>query len=85
MAELEQIKKTTAVEEVPEEEDFETAVAKLEDIINEIEEGKVSLEDSIKRYQDGMRLITQCQKKLAEVEQQIKILDQDSGDLKNYQ
>ena len=84
MAELEQTKKITAVEEVVEE-DFETAVAKLEDIINEIEEGKVSLEDSIKRYQDGMRLITQCQKKLAEVEQQIKILDQDSGDLKNYQ
>lgn len=68
-----------------EEEDFETSVSKLEDIINEIEEGKVSLEDSIKRYQDGMKLIVQCQQKLADVEQQIKILDQDSGDLKNHQ
>ena len=67
------------------EEDFETAVIKLESIISEIEEGKVSLEDSIKKYQDGMKLITQCQKKLAEVEQQIKILDQESGELKNHQ
>jgi exodeoxyribonuclease VII small subunit len=67
------------------EEDFETAVTKLEAIINEIEEGEVSLEDSISRYKEGMRLINECQKKLAEVEQQIKILDADSNELKNYQ
>jgi exodeoxyribonuclease VII small subunit len=68
-----------------EEEDFETAVTKLEAIINEIEDGEVSLEDSILRYKEGMRLINECQKKLAEVEQQIKILDNESNDLKNYQ
>lgn len=68
-----------------EEEDFETAVAKLEAIINEIEDGEVSLEDSILRYKEGMRLINECQKKLAEVEQQIKILDNESNQLKNYQ
>lgn len=65
-------------------EDFETAMKKLEAVIDEIENGKITLEGSIYNYEKGMKLINSCQKKIAEVEQKIKILS-DSNELSQYQ
>lgn len=50
---------------------FEEALARLECIADEIEQGKIGLEDSITRYEEGMKLIQQCREVLAQAEQRI--------------
>ncbi|GAF90923.1 unnamed protein product, partial [marine sediment metagenome] len=39
---------------------FEQALGKLEQIVSRIEQGKVSLEESIEAYAEGIKLIDQC-------------------------
>jgi len=53
---------------------FEQALAKLEQIVTEIEEGKVSLEESIERYAEGTALIKKCREILDAAEKEIQIL-----------
>ena len=53
---------------------FEQALAKLEQIVTEIEEGKVPLEESIERYAKGIALIKQCREILDAAEKDIQIL-----------
>ena len=62
---------------------FEQALAELEQIIDEIENDEVKLEIALEKYQKGVTLVNYCQDKLAEVEQKIKILDIDSNTLKD--
>ena len=50
---------------------FEEALKRLEAIAREIEEGKISLEESITRYEEGMKLVNQCRQILAAAEQKI--------------
>jgi exodeoxyribonuclease VII small subunit len=40
---------------------FEEALARLEGIADEIEQGKIGLEESIARYEEGMKLVQRCQ------------------------
>lgn len=54
---------------------FEEALAELESIAEQIEEGKIGLEDSIKKYQDGMKLIAQCRGILDSAERRIQQLE----------
>lgn len=56
------------------EETFEQALAKLEAIVRDIEEGKIGLEESIKRYEDGMNLLSHCRGILAQAEMKIQKL-----------
>jgi exodeoxyribonuclease VII small subunit len=58
---------------------FEESLKRLEDIAREIEEGKIGLEESIARYEEGMKLVQQCRTILAGAEQKIKQL-QPSGE-----
>lgn len=50
---------------------FEQALAKLEKIADAIESGKIGLEDSITRYEEGMKLLAQCRDILTRAEQRI--------------
>ena len=73
------MKKNVSTEDVT----FEQALQKLETIVTEIEQGKVSLEESIEKYAEGTKLITKCRSILNEAEKKIAILSsQDSGELK---
>ena len=58
---------------------FEQALARLEQIVSQIEEGKVSLEDSIDRYAEGIKLIQQCRAILESAEKKIQLLSQGEG------
>ena len=58
---------------------FEEAIEKLEEIVDGIESGKVSLEDSIEKYAEGMKMIKSCRDILDKAEHKIKILS-DNGD-----
>jgi exodeoxyribonuclease VII small subunit len=61
---------------------FEEALAKLETIAQQIEEGTIGLEEAIAKYEEGMKLVKQCRTILASAEQKIqKLQPTDSGGL----
>lgn len=47
---------------------------RLEAIVEEMESGKMQLEDLIVRYEEGMKLVKTCQERLASAEQRIEII-----------
>ena len=53
---------------------FETAMAELEKIVREMENGELSLDASLKKFEDGMRLSRLCAEKLDEVQKKVTIL-----------
>ena len=61
---------------------FETALAELESIVASMEAGQLPLEQSLAAYKRGAELLKYCQSALAEVQQQVKILEADA--LKNF-
>ncbi len=54
---------------------FESDLKKLQDILDEIESDKLSLEESIEKYKEGVELSRKCQKALEDAKQIIKVLD----------
>lgn len=58
---------------------YEKAVEKLNDIVKKLNEGKVTLDESLKYYKYGAALIEFCNNRLNEVKQQIEIVDADSS------
>lgn len=54
--------------------DFETSLKKLEQIVRELESGDVGLNESLKRFEDGIELYRQCRQTLETAEKKIKIL-----------
>ena len=53
---------------------FEAALAKLEQITKELEEGDLSLEESLKHFDEGVKLAELCSSKLNEAQKKIEIL-----------
>jgi exodeoxyribonuclease VII small subunit len=53
---------------------FEKAMERLESIVEQMESGKLALEDLIVRYEEGMNLVKICQERLASAEQKIEII-----------
>src|SRR2546421_12205902 len=58
---------------------FEGAMDRLEKIVEQMESGKLPLEDLIVRYEEGMNLGKICQERLANAEQKIEIIARNSG------
>ncbi len=58
----------------PESPKFEAALASLEEIVAEMENGELPLDRLIERYEEGIRLVKLCDEKLAEAEQKIEVL-----------
>lgn len=54
--------------------DFENALGELEQIVERMEQGDISLEDSLREFENGIRLTRACQKALGEAEQKVQIL-----------
>lgn len=62
---------------------FETSLSDLEKIVRELENGDSTLEESLKLFEDGVKLSRECQERLAQAERRIEVLLQDSdGELK---
>ena len=57
---------------------YENAITELEAIIKEMEQGELSLEHSLQRYQRGTELLKFCQQQLSAAEQRISQLDGDT-------
>jgi len=53
---------------------FEKAISELEGIVSELEGGDISLEDSIKKYEKGVKLSRLCMEKLSQAERKVEVL-----------
>ena len=60
---------------------FEGALEKLEQIVSEIEQGKVPLEKSIERYAEGIKLLKHCRAILQTAEKKIQLLSKSQGEV----
>lgn len=61
-----------------EEKKFEKAMERLESIVQSLEGGDLTLEESLKVFEEGMELVQFCTKKLDEAERKVTILMKDS-------
>jgi len=57
---------------------FEAALTQLEEIVQKLEKGELTLEESLKLYEDGVRLSRLCHGKLEEAEGKIEMLLKDA-------
>jgi exodeoxyribonuclease VII small subunit len=62
----------------PDEPTFEQALLQLEQIVQKLEKGELPLEDSLRLYEDGIRLSRVCHGKLEEAEGRIEVLLKDA-------
>jgi exodeoxyribonuclease VII small subunit len=53
---------------------FEEALSRLEELVNELESGEVQLDDMLKKYEEGAELIKFCLTRLDKAEKQIQLL-----------
>lgn len=54
---------------------FEEAVAQLEGLIRELESGELPLDGALSAYKQGSELLSFCQSRLTDAEQQLKVLE----------
>ena len=58
---------------------FEKSMQRLEEIVLSLEAGELPLEDSLKVFEEGMKLVKFCSNKLEEAEQKVTLLVKESG------
>ncbi len=63
--------------------DLEGALEKLELLVESLEQGDLSLEESLKAFESGIKLTRQCQETLAAAEQKVQLLIEKNGMLKS--
>lgn len=56
---------------------FEEALKELEDVVERLESGELSLEESLAAFESGVSLVKYCSQKLTEVEKKIEVLVKD--------
>lgn len=56
---------------------FETALENLEQVVEQLESGELSLEDALAAFEKGVGLVRYCNQKLSEVEKKIELLVKD--------
>ncbi|MGD9899976.1 MAG: exodeoxyribonuclease VII small subunit [Calditrichaceae bacterium] len=62
---------------------FESALQRLEEIVQQVESGESSLDDSLKMFEEGSKLIKFCLKSLDAAEKKIQVLNK--GDEEDFQ
>jgi exodeoxyribonuclease VII small subunit len=64
--------------EAPKAETFESQLAALEKIVRELERGDLPLEESLRLFEQGVRLSRECQERLNQAERRIEVLLRDA-------
>ena len=59
--------------------EFEAALKKLEAIVQNLENGDLSLEQSLKQYEEGVKMADLCSKRLSEAQKRVEVLMKTSG------
>ena len=60
---------------------FEEAIKKLEDISKELESGELGLDESVDKFEEGMKISKLCTKMLNEAEKKINLLIDNDGEI----
>ena len=61
--------------------DFEASLDQLEQLVDQMEEGELTLEDSLKAFEQGVKLTRECQQALKAAEQKVQLLMEKNGEL----
>ena len=61
------------------EQTFESAIERLERIVEEMESDQLPLENLLKRYEEGVKLVRVCEEKLKSAEQRIEIITRNAA------
>lgn len=61
---------------------FENQMDDLEKIISELERGDLSLEETVKKFENGMQIANNCSKLLEDAEKRISIILENDGEIK---
>lgn len=61
--------------------DFEASLSELETVVNQMEQGELSLEASLQAFEQGIRLTRECQSILNQAEQKVQVLIEQNGKL----
>ncbi len=64
--------------------DFEQALAELEAIVERLERGDLSLDESLQQFERGVQLTRTCQGALKQAEQKVEILLRRTGELNEF-
>jgi len=60
--------------------DFEKSLENLEELVSAMEEGELSLEESLQAFEKGIKLTRECQSALKNAEQKVQVLINENGD-----
>lgn len=60
---------------------FEEMLRRLEEIVGELENGEIPLEDSLRKYEEGVKLLRLCRKRLDETKRKVEVLVKKGGKL----
>ena len=63
-------------------ENFEESMKKLEEVVVELENGNLNLDESVSKFEEGMKIAKQCNGMLETAEKKITILLEKDGELK---
>jgi exodeoxyribonuclease VII small subunit len=58
--------------------DFEQKLNQLESLVNDMEQGSLTLENSLKAFEEGIKITRECQQALKEAELRVDMLTRDS-------
>ena len=60
--------------------DFEQALENLEELVSSMEDGELTLEESLQAFEKGIKLTRECQSALKNAEQKVQLLLNEKGD-----
>ena len=66
-------------------ESFETSLDELESLVDKLEKGQLTLDESLETFEKGMKLARVCNTKLSEAERKIEVLIEENGKLKEVE
>ncbi len=64
---------------------FEDKIKELEEIISVLENGEVSLDESIKKYTEAMKLVKECDLELKDIETKVNKIVDENGNLEDFE
>lgn len=62
-------------------ENFEESIKKLEEIVTELEKGELNLDESVEKFEEGMKISKECNNMLQNAEKRISILLENDGEV----
>lgn len=64
---------------------FEEKMAKLEELVSELEKEDIKIDDSIEKYKEAIGLVNDCNKQLKSIEEQIAKIVAEDGTVKDFE